>query len=318
MREIARRTGLNPSTVSRHLKKNKPEEEKKSTGGRPTKLSARIIKQFLRLVEAGHLKNATDIAEFILSRHSIKVTKWTIARILKSHGFKSYAKPKKPRLTQKHKKARRNFALIMSKLPEERWKTVVFTDESKICAFGPDGNKRVWRLPRSRLLDHHITPTVKFGGVSVMIWGAITYQGVGELKFIETRMDSEQYVDILKTEYAQTLSMHNLDIRNTIFQQDNDPKHVSRYTKNYLRTVDMKWLIWPSCSPDMNPIEHVWSYLKKAVSLEPKRPSNIDDLKLLIKRIWDNIPLDYIQTLYHSMPNRINKLLKAKGGYTKY
>jgi len=80
----------------------------------------------------------------------------------------------------------------------------------------------------------------------------------------------------------------------------------------------MKLLTWPSCSPDMNPIEHVWSYLKKAISLEPNRPNNIAELKILVKRIWEGIPLEYIQSLYHSMPNRINELLKSKGGYTKY
>lgn len=67
-----------------------------------------------------------------------------------------------------------------------------------------------------------------------MIWGAITYHGVGELKFIETTMNSEMYVDILENEYARTLNMHGFDIQGSIFQQDNDSKHLSNYTKNYL------------------------------------------------------------------------------------
>lgn len=141
-----------------------PTEEDNSAVGRPVKLSVRIVNQILRLIEAGHLKNATDVVDFIFSTHSIRVTKWTIARILKSRGLKSYAKPKKPRLTLKHRKTRFNFAKIMSEFPQEAWKYVIFTDESKICAFGPDGNKRVWRRPETLLLDHHVIPTVKFGG----------------------------------------------------------------------------------------------------------------------------------------------------------
>ena len=51
----------------------------------------------------------------------------------------------------------------MKRFPVDDWKKVVFTDESKICMHGPDGNRRVWRRPGGALLDHHIIPTVKFG-----------------------------------------------------------------------------------------------------------------------------------------------------------
>jgi len=164
LREIARRLDLGHVTVHRHLEHLKTSDPKHCEHGRPKKLSDRIIKQFLRLVGAGHLKNASDVAEYIFSVHSIKVSKWTIARILHSHGFKNYAKPRKPRLTVNHKKARHNFARTMARFPDEAWKHVIFTDESKICAFGPDGNRRVWRRPGSRLLDHHITPRSGLAG----------------------------------------------------------------------------------------------------------------------------------------------------------
>jgi len=151
-----------------------------------------------------------------------------------------------------------------------------------------------------------------------MIWGAITYYGVGRLVFIDTRMDSELYVAILRSGYAQTLEMHSMDIQGSIFQQDNDSKHMSKYTREYLFSVSMRLLNWPSCSPDMNPIEHVWAYLKRAIFLEPARPQSIADLKALIVRLWYSIPLEYIQGLYRSMPNRVDALLASKVSYTKY
>ncbi len=73
---------------------------------------------------------------------------------------------------------------------------------------------------------------------------------------------------------------------------------------------------WPVNSPDLNPIENLWGIVKR--KMRDSRPNNVDDLKAVIKATWASITPEQCHRLIDSMPRRIDAVIDAKWGPTKY
>jgi hypothetical protein len=103
----------------------------------------------------------------------------------------------------------------------------------------------------------------------------------------------------------------------TRFQQDNAPCHAARIIKAWMANNNIELLSWPGNSPDLNPIENCWTLLKRKVG--ESKPSSIPDLIAKVKTAWnENITANYCQNLISSMPRRIQAVMDARGGTTKY
>ena len=75
-------------------------------------------------------------------------------------------------------------------------------------------------------------------------------------------------------------------------------------------------LSWPGNSPDLNPIENIWDHLARQIAKE--KFQNGKGLLEKLKVTWQEIPLPYLEKLVDSMPQRIEAVIKAKGGATRY
>ena len=78
----------------------------------------------------------------------------------------------------------------------------------------------------------------------------------------------------------------------------------------------MNVLEWPSQSPDLNTIEHLWRDLKIAV--QRRSPSNLTELERICREEWENLPNYRCTKLVASYPRIFDVVIAAKGASTKY
>ncbi len=145
-----------------------------------------------------------------------------------------------------------------------------------------------------------------------MVWGCMSAVGTGELQFIEETMNANMYGDILKQSMIPSLRRLG---RRAVFQHDNDPKHTSKMTTVLLKKLRVKVMDWPSMSPDLNPIEHMWGILK--LKMEERKVSNIHHLCDVVMEEWKRTPVATSEALVNSIPKRVKAVLENNGGHTK-
>ena len=258
-------------------------------------------------------RSAVSIAAEIEEVGGQPVSAQTIRRTLCQIGVHGCHPRRKPLLKTIHKEACKQFAEDRSTKHMDYWNHVLWSDEMKINLFGLDGFKQMWRRPGEEYKDKCVMPTVKHGGGNVMVWGCMCATGVGELHFIEGNMNSNMYCKILQQSIIP--SLQKLGCR-AVFQHVNDPKHTSKMTTALLKRLRVKMMDWPSMSPDLNPIEHLWGILKRKV--EVRKVSNIRQFQDVIMEEWKSIPVATCEALVNSMPRGVKAVLDNDGGHTKY
>lgn len=293
-------------------KENFYEVEPKS--GRPPKLSDRDVRVATRHLANTSAHDATDLQQKFFPDVSTK----TVIRALERAGLESHIRRPAPFISRPNLKKRRDWAEKHLHWTVKKWHRVLFSDESIFRVFGSDGLEWCWRRPGERLDPRFTKKRVKHGCGKVTVWGMITPDGPGRLVRIHGNMDKFLYRSILEDDLLGTFEDLEMDPRKFIFQHDNDPKHTAAVVKEWFQENHINVLPWAPSSADINIIEHVWDRLDRQVRSRNPLPQTEDQLWAALLEEWAKLDVEFIQKLYESLPRRVQAVVNAKGGNTRY
>ncbi|KAG2465241.1 TCB1 transposase, partial [Polypterus senegalus] len=282
--------------------------------GRPSKLSDWGRRALVREVTKNLMVTLSELQRSSVERGEPS-SRATISAAIHQSGLYGRVGRRKPLLSERHMAARLEFAKRHLKYSQNMRNKILWSDVTKIELFGVNARGHIWRKPGTAHRQANTIPTVKHGGGSIMLWGCFSVAGTGRLVRIKGKMTAAMYRDILD----ENLLQNALDLRlgrRFIFQQDNDPKHTAKISKEWLQDNSVNVLEWPSQSPDLNPIEHLWRDLKMAV--HRRFPSNLMELERCCKEEWAKLAKDRCAKLVASYSKRLEAVTAAKGASTKY
>jgi hypothetical protein len=233
-------------------------------------------------------------------------------------GFFSRVAVQKPFISPKHAADRLKFARTYAHWSADDWEKVIWTDESSFELGKNSRTIRVWRTADEKYHQDCLAPTFKSGRTSVMVWGGVTGTTKSPLVMIPSgERTAADYVRIVYEGVLGNYWQHHQNPDEMILMEDGAPIHRANVSAEWLREMGLTKLKWPANSPDLNPIEHLWSICKCHIDAH-QRPPNQNGLFELIKGVWDEVPQDAISRLIRTVPDRIQAVIASKGMHTRW
>jgi len=274
----------------------------------------------------------------IVQEHGLRISEATIRRRRSEAGLGSYIAAEKPGLHAENVVKRLEWAMKYKEWMAEDWKHVIWSDESSIWIGVNPRRQWVIHPPGERLNPRYVKKTFKSAQVKVMVWACFTGERLGPLIVCdEGGISADKYEDIIYDGLFSLIddlleppddpeTIQITDENTFLFMQDNAPCHKSTCVLEFLAENHIPIMEWPPQSPDLNPIENLWTELKvrfhqrflelfnhPSKSLEARyRYSEV------LQEVWYLQGMELIEALIESMPRHCQAVIEAQGGWTKY
>jgi transposase len=316
-REIGRKFGIAQATVNRIVNSKSSRRTRKGKVYKPTLISKREVRCIIRYISNSWEGRRVTYPQIKIACH-IDASATTIRRALKRAGYQRCIACPRPFINAKAVKKRLDFARKHRWWSIQQWKVVIWSDEA---TFETGKRGRVWVTRRTdeKACPNCIKSIYRSGRTSVMIWGALGWDWKSPLIFMEKKPDkkgicSQAYLEqCLETViFPWYDSLNEAQKAEAIFMEDGTKVHKGNARLPRLNK-GIRGFDWPPCSPDLNPIEKVWRWMKEEITKMIDLPTTIEDLKKVLQELWDRVEPEDYRCYTARLTCKLEDVIKVKG-----
>ena len=136
---------------------------------------------------------------------------------------------------------------------------MLFSDESHYLIQGQH-RRYVRRSEGEKVIERHINQTVKHPQKK-MFWGSFGFSGLGSFYPYSGIMNADKYINVVNHKVLRDMQIPFPD-GGGIFQHDLASCHSAKKVQKVLQENEIKVLVWPRNSPDLNSIENLSGIIK--------------------------------------------------------
>lgn len=344
---VARTLNINRNVVSKYWRRflSTGGVARQPSSGSRSILDAAAQDRALELVTGKDSPSAMDVGKQLHTEGVLPraVHKSTIIRAVhmaaKRAGEKLWVQRGKPpkAMTAATKKKRMEFALANK---DTNWSLVLFTDRKKFHLRYPGSKVKQCRWIKGKVKASRAAVNQPTHPSCCNIYAGMCLHGVtkahpvaGTSKHTSKHYNKQGQLarNITESEYKVVLKETLLPEGRRLFstqgegtwtlQMDNDPSHncapsvVKAY--NHANSSSVQLLKnWPPNSPDLNPIENLWSILQARV--DAQGCSTLEEFKAAVDRDLAAVSQETLANLVNSMPKRLQEVVENGGGPTEH
>jgi len=344
--KVANKLGIKWHTANTWIKRFKTTGgvESKAGSGRKPRLSQKAAQAAHEMLLSGDVNGAQQVAsELHKAGHTpgdLPTDRTTVARHAKAYGMAVdqpikcvRSKPKK-QLTAATKAKRLAFC---SANKRREWRFVMFTDRKKFhfnhpgvsvkqCQWVEAGKER-----EANTVNHAMTVNMYAGITKYGVTEPHLVAGTSKLASPYKTKKGTPAKNITAEEYEQVLKQtllpegkrifSNQGVSKWVLQQDNDPTHKRAAGKvlqqwNASVPCPVSLLSWPPNSPDLSPIENLWSDIQ--AKADAAGCKTFDEFQQTVVALFKSTPRSTLTNLYKSMKRRLEECRNMGGAKTRY
>lgn len=334
LRSVGQEYQCAPSTVSYQLKKladsaaidpKLPPDvalANKKRCGRPRTWSKRDERAVVKVIRRHKFLKPQKVLPIVVSEVK-KMCLSTLRAIMRENDLHRYQSVPKPYLSPLHRRKRLAYVRRAIQINPEAY---ICIDETPLH-LGYFNRPWVTCKPNERHKKDFIISAFK-KQLGFMVWAAIWVGGHSELVRFDCSASEGENGGVTSAIYVDQIysgPLRRIWRRQRrawaryeggpLIIEDNSSVHTGKITKAARKREGFKMVGHPPSSPDLNPIEYAWSYLKDMLDALPDRPRNLDELWEAAQTLWNGIPQGFFDKYILGLPDRMEKVRKARGGH---